>query len=79
MPALDAGQRSALAELLQQERDAGIHAVLAYLTDQMNLRGLRLSRNGVVFPVEPFGTEMYYDWVARSAGDPWPSEPERDE
>jgi uncharacterized protein DUF6547 len=69
---LSPGQREIVAEIAQGARDSGIHDVLVYLTDQINLRGLRLVRNGVEFPVEPFGTEMYYDWVCRREGDEWP-------
>ena len=67
-------QRAVLADLLQQARDSGIHDVLAYLTDEITLRGLRLARNGQELAVEPFGSEMYYDWVCRREGDTWPDE-----
>src|SRR5262245_15172686 len=65
-------QREILATLLQQARDGGIHDTLAYLNDEINLEGLRIVRNGRELPVEPFGTEMYYDWTCRREGDPWP-------
>ena len=65
-------QRETLVVLLQHSRDGGIHDVLAYLTDEINSRGLRLVRHGRELPVEPFGTEMYWDWTCRREGDPWP-------
>jgi hypothetical protein len=65
-------QRETLAEMLQKTRDGGIHDTLVYLTDEFHGSGLRLSYPGIELPVEPFGTEMYYDWVARMAGDEWP-------
>ena len=65
-------QRETLADLLQQEYDSGIFAVLAYLTDKINVDGLRLVQNGIELAVEPYGTEMYYDWVCRREGDEWP-------
>jgi|SRR5262245_14466989 len=65
-------QREVLATLLQHARDGGIHDTLAYLTDEINVEGLRIVRNGRELPVEPFGTEMYYDWTCRREGDPWP-------
>jgi hypothetical protein len=68
-------QREVLATLLQHARDSGIHDTLAYLNDEINLAGLRIVRKGRELPVEPFGTELSYDWTCRREGDPWP-EPE---
>lgn len=65
-------QREVLAVLLQEARDGGIHDVLAYLTDEINLGRLRLVRNGRDVPVEPFGTELSYDWTCRREGQNWP-------
>ena len=65
-------QRKVLAQMLQHARDGGIHDTLAYLNDEINLKKLRLVRNGREMPVEPFGTELYYDWTCRREGDPWP-------
>ena len=65
-------QREILAEMLQGEHDRGLFDILAYLSEEINLRGLRLARNGVELAVEPYGTEMYYDWTCRRAGDAWP-------
>jgi uncharacterized protein DUF6547 len=65
-------QRETLAEMLQGEHDSGMFAVLAYLTDEINSGRLRLLQNGVEMAVEPYGTEMYYDWTCRRAGDAWP-------
>ena len=69
---LSSEQKEVVAQLIQQGRDGGIHDALAYLTDAINLEGLRLSRKGVELAVEPYGTEMYFDWLARLAGDDWP-------
>jgi hypothetical protein len=71
---LSVAQREILAFLLQHARDGGIHDVLAYLDDEINLKGLRLVRNGRELPVEPFGSELHYDWTCRREGDPWPNE-----
>jgi len=65
-------QRETLAKIIQKERDGGIHDTLAYMSDAINLNGLRLSRNGTEIAIEPYGTEMYYDWVCRYMGDEWP-------
>lgn len=66
-------QRQVVAEIAQHARDGGIHDTLAYLNDQILLAGLRLSRDGVEFAIEPFDT-MHYDWVCRREGDAWPDE-----
>lgn len=65
-------QREVVAEIAQGARDGGIHDTLVYLNDEINLNNLRLTKSGVELPVEPFGTELYYDWVSRCAGDEWP-------
>lgn len=69
---LSTEQKEVIAQMLQHERDGGIHDTLAYLTDEININGLRLVKNGVELAVEPYGTEMYFDWIARCAGDDWP-------
>ena len=69
---LSSEQREIIAQLVQRSRDGGIHDTLVYLADEINLGGLRLSRNGMELAIEPYGTEMYFDWVARLAGDDWP-------
>jgi hypothetical protein len=69
---LSDSEREVLAILLQHARDGGIHDVLAYLNAEVCLKGLRLVRNGRELPVEPFGTELHYDWVCRREGDQWP-------
>ncbi|NEP77059.1 MAG: hypothetical protein F6K39_02085 [Okeania sp. SIO3B3] len=66
--------KEVLAGLLEQARDDGIHDSLVYLYDKMTLDGLKLIEKGVELPQDPFGTELYFDWVARREGDPWPDE-----
>jgi len=63
-------QREFVSDLLQQEREGGMHDVLAVLTDGR----YHLSQDGVQLAFEPFGTESYFDFVARAAGDAWPNE-----
>src|SRR5437763_267481 len=53
MAELTAGQRLAIADLLQKAHDGGVHEVLTYLEPYA------LSREGVPLAVEPFGTEMH--------------------
>jgi hypothetical protein len=69
-------QLAVVAEIGQQGRDGGIHDVLLYLADEINLKRLRLVRNGVEFPIEPYGTELYWDWDARLSGREWPERSE---
>ncbi len=68
-------QREVFAELIQRSREGGIHDTLAYLTDEINLQEMEISRHGTPLAVEPYWSEMYYDWTARLNGDEWP-EPE---
>ena len=68
-------ERSIIADMLQEERDSGIHDVLVYLEDQMCLNGLRIVINGVELPVDPFW-DMYHDWQYRRSGESWPDERE---
>jgi hypothetical protein len=65
-------QRHLIANMLQESHESGMFAVLAYLTDEINLRGLRLSRDEITFPVEPFGSTLYEDWIWRRDGGSWP-------
>lgn len=72
-------EKDVVAQMIQQARDGGIHDTLAYLTDEININGLRISRNGVDLAVEPYGTSLYYDWVCRREGDEWPEQQLEDE
>jgi hypothetical protein len=72
LKALSPEQRELLAQMLQETHDGGMHSVLVYLNEQMSLAGLRLSYNGVELPVEPFGTELFFDWCARRDRADWP-------
>ena len=76
---LDDSQREALSQMLQQSRDGGIHDVLGYLNEQIDMGILRLSINGNELPHEPFGSELNYDWTCRKEGDDWPRADNLDE
>ena len=54
--------------VFQEEKEGGFHDTLAYLNEEMCLEGLRLVRNGVEIPGEPFGTEMHYDFICYLKG-----------
>ncbi|HEY1014651.1 MAG TPA: DUF6547 family protein [Herpetosiphonaceae bacterium] len=72
MAQLSDEQREAVAALVQQSHENGVFQTLSYLNDEMNLAGLRLVRDGVELAVEPYGTELYWDWLARKDGAAWP-------
>lgn len=69
---LTPGQKSVLSEMLQQARDGGIHDTLAYLNERTIIDDLRIFVQGSELPVEPFDTELHYDWVSRTECDEWP-------
>jgi len=70
LASLSPSQRDLLADLLSNERSGGFHDFLVYLTD----REAKLLIDDEELPTEPFGTESFFDFVARSAGDAWPDE-----
>src|SRR5947209_7018065 len=72
-------QKETVVQMVQQARDGGIHDLLVYLTDEINLGGLRICRNGIELAIEPYGTEMYYDWRCRCEGEEWPESHLKDE
>jgi hypothetical protein len=67
-------EKEVVAKIVQQAREGGIHDTLVFVNDRVNLNGLRISENSVEMAIEPYGTELYFDWVARCAGDPWPDD-----
>jgi len=69
---LSTKDKEVLANIARQARDGGIHDTLVFLNEQINLNGLRISAKGVEMAVEPYGTELFWDWTCRCAGDSWP-------
>ncbi len=67
-------QRQVVADIAAQARDGGIHDTLVHLHDRICIDGLRLVQRGVELPVEPFDTQLYWDWTARCQGADWPDE-----
>lgn len=65
-------EKELLGVFFQEVREGGIHDTLVYLQDKINSEGLVLVQNEVKLANEPYGTEMYYDWVSRKEGDDWP-------
>ena len=68
---LSSEQRELVAHLLDNERVAAIHDILAFLTWQ---EYRVTSKGGVELDFEPFGTENFYDFISRMAEDTWPDE-----
>lgn len=79
-------QLELLAEYLDNTFQAAIHDFLAmfydnYLNDD-NIKlikanndvELRLPDNCIEMPVDPFDTEIYYDFICRCSGDNWPEQ-----
>jgi hypothetical protein len=67
-------ERCAVAKLVEQAREGGIHDALVFLHDRMMIDGYRLTVAGRELPVEPFDTQLYYDWMCRVMGESWPDE-----
>jgi hypothetical protein len=72
LDAMTPAEREMLATIVRQAREGGIFDTLRYLNEQMTLFGMKIVRNGTELAVEPYGTELYYDWICRCAGDEWP-------
>jgi hypothetical protein len=70
--------KDVLVAILQEARDGGVHDALVVLHTEM-ANGLRLVKDGVEMAFEPYHSEIYYDWVARCAGDDWPESQLREE
>ena len=63
-------QRTEIAKMIQEAKESGIHDLLAFMSQECSI-----SYQGKVLPPEPFGTELNFDFIARSEGDEWPEEP----
>jgi uncharacterized protein DUF6547 len=71
---LTSEQREFVAHLVQKQWAAATHAILAYIT----WNGYRLFQDGVELPKEPFGTDNFWDFMARLNGTAWPDEPDEE-
>ncbi len=72
LSSLSPEQKSVIAALINDAKSSGIHDTLAYLSELQNLNDLKISINQIELPVEPFGTELNFDYIARQSGDEWP-------
>jgi len=60
-----------LADIIQQTRDSAIFDVLEYLDENINLRELKITQNGVEFPNSFWGGDFHCDWAGLCQGDMW--------
>jgi len=72
-------EKDTLSEMIQQSRDGGIHDTLVYLSEQINNNELKLVKFGTELAVEPYDTELFWDWTARCDGAEWPEHQLNDE
>lgn len=69
LASLSQEQRVEIAKMIQESNESGIHDLLALLNDKA-----AIEYRGIKLPKEPFGTELYFDFVARVEGDTWPNQ-----
>jgi hypothetical protein len=69
---LSDGQRKVLSRMLQEEREAAIHDVLADLTWWIDCRGVGWTLRGELMPIDQSGMGLHGDYVGRRDGWEWP-------
>ena len=74
LSSLSQEQKIVLANIIQEAKESGIHDTLFYINELIIAEQLILYKNDIKLPVEPFDTELNFDFVARSAGEKWPKE-----
>ncbi|MBV8658452.1 MAG: hypothetical protein JO142_11560 [Burkholderiales bacterium] len=72
LASLSAQQREVIAEMLIDARVGGVHDALVVLNDRMALQSGRYAENDVQMAFQPFGSELYYDYISRREGEDWP-------
>jgi len=65
-------QKKFIADLINDAKESGIHDVLFYLNEQQLNENFKIVKNDIEFPIEPFGTEINFDFIARTEEDDWP-------
>jgi hypothetical protein len=71
---LSVADREILASMLEETRTAAIHDALVVLQEFLDRKELTLFVKGEPLPNLPFGTELFWDFMARSLGETWPDE-----
>lgn len=72
-------QRELLSRMLQEERDAAIHDLLAALSWWIDCRDVGLTYRGEPMPVDLSGMGLHGDYIGRRDGWDWPSDSESGE
>ncbi len=62
-------QLDEVASMVEEEKSSGFHDLLALLYDEAEI-----IYKGVTLPKDSFGTEFYFDYMARLEGDEWPNQ-----
>jgi len=76
LKSLSKSQKEVISQIINDAKSSGIHDVLAYFNEKQNFNEIKVIKNDLELPVEPFNTEMYYDYIARLNGDQWPEQNE---
>ena len=69
-------EKELVVRIAREARDGGIHDTLVVIQESMDSEDLRITIDDVELPVSPYGTELFWDWVARADGTPWPQDPD---
>ncbi|GEA10880.1 DUF6547 family protein [Alteromonas sp. KUL49] len=69
---LNKKQLLVLSAMLERAKESGVHDLLALIHEKQILGNLEIYTSKSKLPVEPFGTEMHYDFISRKFGDDWP-------
>lgn len=69
-------QKKTLADMIQRARSGGMHDVLAYMNEEIEIEELRLAKKNVPFPLDPYDSGLHYAFVSRMEGDTWPENPD---
>lgn len=65
--------RELVAQIIQDAVDSAVFDSLKVLTENE----YRIRKENLELPWEPYGSEMYYDYVERIANSKWPSKPSK--
>jgi len=68
LASLTSEQLEEISKIVQEANESGIHDLLAFLNQSCEIKF-----NNTALPLEPFGTELHFDFVVRSCGDDWPN------
>ena len=70
---LTSEEKEVVVRIARDARDSGFHDTLVFLQEEMDRNELRIVSKGVTLPVSPFGSEIFWDWLARVRNTAWPN------